>query len=104
MWLLWAQLGLFPLPTTPIYLLGSPMFPDINITVNYNRTLRIQANGIDQGPYVQSMTVNGQPWNRNWIEHQDVMVNGGSIVFELGAENKTWETGSPPPSLGHVEL
>ena len=103
-WLLWSLLGLYPLTTTPIYLLGSPSFPSVNVSVNYNYTLQIRADNLDQGPYVQAVTVNGQSWDKNWIEHQDLMITGGELVFTMGSEAKQWETGPPPPSLGHVQL
>jgi putative alpha-1,2-mannosidase len=100
-WLLWQLVGLYPVVTQPVYLIGSPWFSDINMTVNGNETLRITASGLDQGYYVQSVKVNGQPWTKNWLNHEDVMVNGGTIEFDLGPDMKMWETGDIPPSPGH---
>jgi putative alpha-1,2-mannosidase len=101
-WLVWQMLGLYPVVTTPVYLLESPWFDDINITVNHDRTLRIRAEGLDQGHYVQEVWINGAQWERNWFEHADVM-EGGEILFVLGGDARFWETGVPPPSPGHVE-
>lgn len=105
------MIGLYPIVTTPVYLLESPWFDDINITVNYNKTLRIRADGLndDEGNeayYVQGVSINGTPWTKNWFEHgdMDIMAEGGEIVFELGSEMKRWETGEVPPSPGHVVL
>lgn len=110
-WLLWQMLGMYPIVTTPVYLLESPWFDDINITVNHNRTLRIRAEGLDdgdgrQGFYVQGVRINGREWDRNWFEHGDmgIMTEGGEILFRLGEEMKVWETGDAPPSPGHVVL
>ncbi|KAF2649874.1 glycoside hydrolase family 92 protein [Lophiostoma macrostomum CBS 122681] len=111
-WLIWQMLGLYPIVTTPVYLLESPWFDDVNITVNHNSTLRIRAEGRDdgdgrQGYYVQGVTINGQNWNKNWFEHEDaggIMTAGGEISFQLGAEQKVWETGDAPPSPGHIDL
>ncbi|KAL5113351.1 hypothetical protein ACEQ8H_008779 [Pleosporales sp. CAS-2024a] len=108
-WLVWQMVGLYPVVTTPVYLLGSPWFRDINITVNHDRTLRIRAEGLDdgdgkQGYYVQGIHINGQPWPKNWLEHEDanqIMMNGGEILFSLGSEKRPWETGHVPPSPGH---
>jgi putative alpha-1,2-mannosidase len=108
-WLVWQMLGLYPVVATTVYLLQSPWFGDINITVNHERTLRIRAEGLDdgdgkQGYYVQSVAINGEEWGRNWIEHADaggIMTEGGEIVFRLGEEKKVWETGAVPPSPGH---
>ena len=98
------MLGIYPVVTQPVYLISSPWFPDLNMTINGNQTLRITATGLDQGYYVQSVKINGQPWEKNWFEHKDLMEQGGSIEFELGSEMKAWETGSVPPSPGHMTI
>jgi putative alpha-1,2-mannosidase len=103
------MLGLYPIVTTPGYLLESPWFSDINITVNHDRTLRIRAESLDDGEgkegyYVQGVSINGEEWDRNWFEHGDaggIMPEGGEIVFRMGSEKKVWETGDVPPSPGH---
>ena len=105
-WLLWQMLGLYPVVTQPTYLIQSPWFSDINMTINGDKNLRIVANGLDNAEsyYVQSVRVNGQEWERNWLEHADLMVDGGTIEFELGSEPVVWERGDVPPSPGHVVL
>ncbi|KAL4796892.1 glycosyl hydrolase family 92-domain-containing protein [Aspergillus venezuelensis] len=103
-WLLWSMLGIYPIVTTNVYLLGSPWFPDLNMTINGNDTLRILATGLQDGQYVQSVKINGDDWNKNWFEHEDVMTSGGVIEFQLGAEPVVWEGGEVPPSPGHVDL
>lgn len=107
-WLAWSMLGLYPITTQPVYLLESPWFDDINMTVNGNATLRIRSNGnpmtLGQSGYrVKSVRVNGQAWDKNWLNHEDVMVSGGTIEFDVGDDAETvWEKGDVPPSPGHV--
>jgi putative alpha-1,2-mannosidase len=104
-WLVWQQLGFHPVVTQPIFLIVSPWFEDINITVNSNYTLRVTANGLDNesGSYfVQSVKINGKQWDKNWVEHDELMVTGGTVEFDLGKEMKFWETGAPPPSPGRL--
>ncbi len=113
-WLIWQMLGIYPVVTQTVYLIGSPWFEDLNMTINGNQTLRITAESDSNSTaskgfgqknyYVQSVKINGQDWNRNWFEHEDVMVNGGTIEFQLGAEPQIWESGDVPPSPGHVVL
>lgn len=104
-WLIWQMLGLYPVVTQPVYLLGSPWFRDVNITINGNATLRISAEGLsEQSYFVQGVKINGVQWDKNWLEHKDVMVDGGRIEFQLGSEPIVWETGEVPPSPGHVKL
>jgi putative alpha-1,2-mannosidase len=77
------------------------------MTVNGNYSLRITANGLNNQEgsyYVQSVKVNGKQWDKNWVEHDELMLRGGSLEFELGSEQKGWESGEVPPSPGHLVL
>ena len=98
------MLGIYPVVTQPVYLISSPWFPDVNVTINGNQTLRITATGLEDGFYVQSVRINGKPWTKNWFEHKDLLEQGGANEFELGPDAKYWESGSVPPSPGHVTL
>lgn len=103
-WMIWNMLGLYPVVTQPIYLLLSPWFSDISMSIGGNSTLRITAQGLnDTSYYVQSVKVNGQQWNQSWITHDDIK-NGGQIDFVLGSHQTSWDTGALPPSPGHVSL
>lgn len=109
-WLIWQMLGIYPVVTQTVYLIGSPWFNDLNMTVNENSTLRIIATSNQstsfgqENYYVQSVKINGDSWNKNWFDHTDIMVDGGTIEFELGVEPAMWETGEVPPSPGHMIL
>lgn len=105
-WLIWQMLGMYPIVTQPVYLIESPWFNDINMTVGANKTLRITATGLDNQDsyFVQSVKINGKDWNKNWFEHDDVMTNGGTIEFSLGSKMTAWESGDVPPSPGHLVL
>lgn len=100
------MMGLYPVVTQTVYLIGSPWFSELNMTLGEGKTLSIKANNLDNHErfYVQSVKVNGQPWERNWLEHDDVMANGGTIEFEMGKTQRRWETGEVPPSPGHLIL
>ncbi|CAN8095877.1 unnamed protein product [Discula destructiva] len=107
-WLVWQMLGLYPVVTQPIYLLGSPWFTDINMTINGDKNLRIRSYGARDPAalghsdyFVQSVKINGQTWTKNWFSHEDVMVNGGTIEFWVGENTTQWETGEVPPSPAH---
>ncbi|KAK2797802.1 hypothetical protein FQN51_008258 [Onygenales sp. PD_10] len=103
-WLVWNFLGLYPVVTQPIYLLSSPWFETISMAVGDTATLTITAKNLsDESYFVQSVQVNGQPWNRSWVSHDDIK-NGGLIEFVLGPEMVSWDVGDLPPSPGHVVL
>lgn len=104
-WLIWQMLGLYPIVTQPIYLMESPWFTDINMTINGNKTLRITSDGDNMslgqsGYFVESVKINGEVWDRNWFNHEDIMVEGGTIEFTVGNAGQVWETGDVPPSPG----
>lgn len=98
------MLGFYPVVAQTVYLIGSPWFPDVNMTISGGKNLRITANHLEDGYYVQSVKINGKHWPRNWFEHEDLMENGGTIEFDLGPEMKSWETGDVPPSPGHYTV
>ncbi|EEP78043.1 conserved hypothetical protein [Uncinocarpus reesii 1704] len=101
-WLIWNFLGLYPVVTQPIYLLSSPWFSNISVSVGENATLTITATNLsDQSYYVQSVKVNGRQWDKSWVGHDDIK-DGGIIEFELGTKMAAWDIGELPPSPGHL--
>ncbi|OTA98745.1 glycoside hydrolase family 92 protein [Hypoxylon sp. CI-4A] len=107
-WLVWNMVGLYPVVTQPVYLVLAPWFEDVTVRLgDGGAALRIRATGLDQGPYIQSLTVNGQKWNQSWISHEDIVRSDGQdslLKFELGSNRTQWDTGGVPPSPGHTEL
>ncbi|KAK8235410.1 alpha-1,2-mannosidase family protein-like protein [Phyllosticta capitalensis] len=109
-WLVWQMLGLYPVVTQPVYLLLSPWFDELEVKIpsfagagQGEGTLRITAEGLADGYYVQSVKLNGESWTKSWVSHKDIE-KGGTIEFVLGAQPVEWDTGDLPPSPGHVEL
>lgn len=168
-WMMWQMIGLYPVVTQPVYLITSPWFNNLNMTVGDGKFLHITStivgnkknslkqsqshqmmkfrtnfrrspltphpeephpedaisvsevsskdnsttpmgafdipeNGAqsDNQPwYVQNLRVNGQLWNRSWLSHSDIQ-DGGTLEFVLGPVPISWDTGSLPPSPGHV--
>lgn len=69
--------------------------------------MRIKSNGDprklgQRGYFVKSVRINGETWDKNWFNHEDVMVEGGMIEFDVGDEEVVWEGGEVPPSLGNI--
>lgn len=88
-----------------MYLIISPWFSDLNISVAGNKTLKITTEGLDQGPYIRNLTVNGAAWNKSWLTHGDLVGGeGGRIHFVLGNEQFEWDVGELPPSPGHMDM
>jgi putative alpha-1,2-mannosidase len=98
-WLLWNMIGLYPLTGQTTFLVGSPWFADLSIDLGGNKKLVITAANIGaESYYVQSLTVNGKPWDKAWVAWDDVFANGGTMDYVLGPEPADWATGELPPS------
>ncbi|KAI0017510.1 glycoside hydrolase family 92 protein [Xylariomycetidae sp. FL0641] len=98
-WLLWNMVGLYPVVGQTTFLVGSPWFADLSIDLGGgHKRLNITAQGVDEGIYVQSLAVNGEPWDKAWVSWDDVFANGGTMDFVLGSEPVDWATGDLPPS------
>lgn len=101
-WYLFGMLGLYPLRMgAPEYVIGSPAFPYAEVDLGGGRTLTVIARNNDaRNVYVQSLKVNGKPWTRAWIRHQDIAA-GATLEFVMGDAPSAWGSGTDalPPSL-----
>ncbi|MDR0864291.1 MAG: glycoside hydrolase family 92 protein, partial [Candidatus Symbiothrix sp.] len=91
-----SMMGFFPVtPGIPVYNIGSPVFEKITIALPNGKQFVISAkNSSKENKYIQSATLNGNPLNRPWFTHDD-LVNGGTLEFVMSATpNKQW--GSKP--------
>ena len=102
-WYVFAAMGLYPVdPVGGVYVLGSPLFDEVELDTGAGPTFRIQAPGAADQPYVVGATLNGDPWPYTWITH-DQLTAGGVLRLEMAAEPDPWYGRSPehrPPSLG----
>lgn len=84
-WYIFSSLGFYPENSASgVYVLGSPLFDKATINVGAGKTFTVQA--IDNSPeniYIQSVTLNGKPYSKSFITHQDV-VKGGTMVVKMG--------------------
>lgn len=96
-----SMMGFYPVtPGLPVYNLGSPFFNDIRISLAGGKVLNIQApSASEQAKYIMSATINGQPCNRPWFNHEDIQ-NGGTIMLNMSSRHTDWgsDIGAMPPS------
>ena len=102
-WLMWTYIGLYPLTGSPIFLVASPRVAELQLDLGDGKTLTITANGLESGPYVQSLKVNGEQWTKSWVSWDDVFARGGTMEFELGSAQTAWDTSNERPNWGIVE-
>ena len=93
-WYVFSTLGFYPVtPCSNYYVIGSPTFDKVLLKVGNNKTFTIEANNNSKlNIYIQSATLNGKPFTKTWITHQEI-TRGGTLIFEMGAKpNKKWGT------------
>jgi predicted alpha-1,2-mannosidase len=106
-WYVFSAMGFYPVdPSSPNYILGSPIFRHVTIHMGNGREFRIVAhNNSPANLYIQSATLNGKPWNKPWFSHADI-ASGGMLTLEMGAlPNKNWGAapGAAPPSMSEPQ-
>ncbi len=90
-WYVLSAMGIYSVcPGTDEYVLGSPVFNKITITMEDGKKFIIEANNNSkQNVYIQSASFNGNAYTHNWIKYDDIK-NGGTLHFEMGGQpNKT---------------
>lgn len=99
-----SMMGLFPNPGQNVYLIVPPFFEAVSIThPETNKTATIRNVNFDpsyRNIYIQSATLNGRPYTKNWIGHE-FFTEGMTLELTLGSEESSWGTKKEdlPPSL-----
>ena len=91
-WYVFSAMGFYPVcPGQPIYVFGTPKFPDVTMNLENGKTFHIVAENVsDDNIYIQSVMLNDKPYTKSYIQHTDI-INGGTLVFKMGSEpNKQW--------------
>ena len=101
-WYLFSAAGFYPLRMgTPDYVIGAPYFPHMDIRLENDRHIVINAPSVsDSNRYIQSLRVNGKPWNRLTLPHT-LLAQGATLDFTMGPKPSTWgsDEAALPPSL-----
>ena len=83
-WYMFSAMGFYPVdPVSGNYVFGAPQMPKIVLNLADGKTFTVIAEGIsEENKYVESITLNGEPYTKNYITHEDI-VNGGTLVFKM---------------------
>ena len=86
-WYVLSAMGIYSVcPGTDQYVLGSPVFNKVTITMEDGKKFVVEANNNSrQNVYIHSATLNGKIHDRNWITYADIK-NGGILHFEMSAQ------------------
>lgn len=98
-WLAFHMMGLFPNAGQSYYLINAPYFKQTVIHQENGKDFVITVHNFsEKNKHIKSASLNGKPYDKAWLEHQDI-VNGGSLVLEMSATpSDTWGTTILPPS------
>ena len=86
-WYVFSALGFYPVcPASGEYAIGTPYFNQIKLHLPNGKTVSISAQGqSNSNRYVQSVTLNGEPYDKNFILRSDLQ-KGATIAFTMGAK------------------
>jgi putative alpha-1,2-mannosidase len=81
-WYVFSALGFYPMnPDSGVYAIGSPVVSKAvciwmrQIYHGHTFTVLAENNG-PENIYIQSATLNGQPLNRAWLRHEEIVAGG----------------------------
>ena len=102
-WYVMSALGFYPVdPSSPDYILGSPIFDRATIHMGNGKDFVIVArNNSATNMYIQSATLNGKAWSKPWFSQADI-ADGAELVLTMGPEpNTKWGSAvdDAPPSM-----
>lgn len=91
-------MGFYPVnPANSIYCFGSPQLAKACINFPDGKQFKMITNNTgDKNIYIQKILLNGKPYQKNYITHNDI-VTGGVIEFFMGnTPNKKMATYEKP--------
>ena len=83
-WYVFSALGFYPVcPGSNEYVLGTPYFDEVTLHPDNGNTITIIAdNNSTANRYIQSMSLNGTVYDKNYLTHTDLL-NGATIRYTM---------------------
>lgn len=102
-WFVMGAMGFYPVTHgTAIYFIGSPIFKEVQLK-HHKGVLTIKAENVSrENCYIQSLTLDGKPYTKNWIRYADLFSKNATLVFQMGNKpNESWGSSmsDTPPSM-----
>lgn len=84
-WFVQSAIGLFPsIPGEQYYFIGSPVFPEITISLENGKFFTIKAKNVSEDNfYISGAVLNGKTLNRSYKSYSEIM-EGGILELEMG--------------------
>lgn len=106
-WYLFSAIGLYPVtPGSGEYVVTTPLFEEVLLTLANGNSLRIRSNNPEKNKYIKAIKLNGKMLNQLYISYDDLM-GGGELEFILSErpneQSAEWtrpysQTNEPKPS------
>lgn len=95
-WYVFSALGFYPVcPASYQYVLGAPLFKKATLQLENGRQIVLNAPDNDaQNRYVQHLTLNGRPYDQNWLSHA-ALQQGATLDFTMSATPNTTRGTAP---------
>ena len=86
-WYVLSAMGLYSVtPGTDQYVIGSPLFNSMTFTTEAGKQFVVEAqNNGPENVYIDSATLNGQPFERNYLTYDEI-TRGGRLVLYMSSE------------------
>jgi predicted alpha-1,2-mannosidase len=104
-WYVLSAAGFYPVtPGSPLYAIGTPLFPEARFNLENGKTFVIKARGVSAtNIYIQSARLKGKTYNKSYLTHGDLM-SGGELVLEMGGQpNRKWGTSENDVPVSRIE-
>lgn len=89
-WYILSALGFYEVePASGRYWFGSPIIDKAEIQVAEGTFSITTENNSAENRYIQSITLNGRPYTKGYIEHSDIAADG-ELVIKMGSEQTLW--------------
>jgi predicted alpha-1,2-mannosidase len=91
-WYIFSAVGFYPVnPASGDYVIGSPLVDSAVISLPGGKRFSVIAqNNSSKNVYIQKAFLNGKPYSRVWLSHDDI-VRGGSLKLVMGSQpNVAW--------------
>ena len=84
-WYVFSALGFYPVnPAQGVYAFGSPIVDAATLNLESGNKFIVKTkNNSPQNKYIQTIELNGEVIERNYIKHSEIM-NGGTLIFTMG--------------------
>ena len=91
-WYVFSAMGFYPVnPVSGEYEIGTPLFPEMKLNLDNGKTFTVLAPNVSrENIYIQSVKINGQPYDKSYITHKQIM-DGSTVEFVMGNQpGKIW--------------